>query len=501
MPVLSRRNFIASGAALATIPLPAWVHQAHAQPATVLTRFEATSPQGQGMLEKYARAVAKMMAQTPEASPLSWLFQWYTHSVDPTKGMAAEVARLYSGAPPNDPSRLLALATWNTCQPHQANGLPQQQRMFLPWHRMYVYLFERIIQKQLNDATFTLPYWDYTTDGKKAIPEQFRRPNDPLYKVLFRANRNDGSIPGTANVNGGQPIDQDADAPLNLDALARRDFDIKGVALGFSADVERGIHGDVHVLVGNTSNMGSVPWAARDPIFWLHHCNIDRMWWSWNKAGRKNPTSTSWLDQSFAFANENSSRVDPVNRDFVEPEAIEDGAYTYDQPVPVPPLSPTPAGAMVAAFAPSIIAQQAQPGPVNLSGAAVSVPLTTTAAVPMSAQIAAGGQNQRVFLVLQNLQAHAQPGIRYNVYLDPPSGAPSGPASGPVGAINFFDAVGHGEHGGMVQSDKFYSFDVTDRVTGAAAGNGTPPTVRIAPAGAAAADARPAVGSVALVRQ
>jgi hypothetical protein len=119
----------------------------------------------------------------------------------------------------------------------------------------------------------------------------------------------------------------------------------------------------------------------------------------------------------------------------------------------------------------------------------------------MSAQIAAGGQNQRVFLVLQNLQAHAQPGIRYNVYLDPPSGTPSGPASGPVGAINFFDAVGHGEHGGMAQSDKFYSFDVTGRVTGAAAGNGTPPTVRIAPAGAAAEDARPAVGSVALVRQ
>jgi tyrosinase len=129
------------------------------------------------------------------------------------------------------------------------------------------------------------------------------------------------------------------------------------------------------------------------------------------------------------------------------------------------------------------------------------VPLMTNAAVPMNAHLQAGMQNQRVYLVLQDLQAQAQPGILYNVYLDPPSGAAPGPASTPAGTINFFDAADHGpgHSAGMSRRRKFYSFDVTDRVT-AAAGTDNP-TVRIAPAGTAAANARPVVGSVSLVRQ
>jgi tyrosinase len=46
----------------------------------------------------------------------------------------------------------------------------------------------------------------------------------------------------------------------------------------FSAQVEQ-LHNDVHVWVGG--HMGQIPYAAFDPIFWAHHCMIDRLWYLW----------------------------------------------------------------------------------------------------------------------------------------------------------------------------------------------------------------------------
>jgi tyrosinase len=503
MPVLSRRSFVARSAAVAGaggLPFSIWAEQ-QAKADNPRTRFEATTSQGQAMIEKYARAVAKMMdaAQNPEKSPTSWLFQWYTHAVAGNKTLSGEIARVFAGAAPTDPNRLLAAAMWSTCQAHGVNGLPQDERMFLPWHRMYVYFFERVIRKILADDTFTLPYWDYTTQGKRAIPEQFRLPADPIYKVLYRADRNDGTN-GTAKVNAGEPIDRNRpSSPLNLQVLSVRHYDPQGVAMGFNDSLDLSPHGDVHVLVGNRVNMGAVPWAARDPIFWLHHCNIDRLWASWNKGGRVNPGG-NWLTQSFVFADENGNRIDATVRDFVETEAIKAAAYRYDKLEPVPPLAGDAARPSVATVtpAPSIIASQAQPGSVKLAEEApVSVPLAATAEL-MAAAIPTP-DNGRVFLVLQNLQANTQPGVLYDVYLDPPSGGAPNPQSIPVGTLNFFNLS---DREGTNTSARLLSFDVTEPFRSLIAGGGLGmPTVRIAPAGEAAADANTVIGAIRLVRQ
>ena len=49
--------------------------------------------------------------------------------------------------------------------------------------------------------------------------------------------------------------------------------------------------------------MGDFVRAALDPIFWLHHCNIDRLWevWIQRAPGNRNPDETAWLDESFSF--------------------------------------------------------------------------------------------------------------------------------------------------------------------------------------------------------
>jgi hypothetical protein len=60
----------------------------------------------------------------------------------------------------------------------------------------------------------------------------------------------------------------------------------------FTSTLE-GIHDSVHVWVGGT--MGFIATAPADPIFWMHHCNIDRLWWTWQTspqgAGQNPPLS------------------------------------------------------------------------------------------------------------------------------------------------------------------------------------------------------------------
>ena len=89
-----------------------------------------------------------------------------------------------------------------------------------------------------------------------------------------------------------------------------------GPKTGFShsgrshGNFESNPHDLVHVYIGGqVSNndyglMADPGTAGIDPIFYLHHCNIDRMWGVWNESGNANPTDPSWLNgpaQQFAM--------------------------------------------------------------------------------------------------------------------------------------------------------------------------------------------------------
>jgi tyrosinase len=104
---------------------------------------------------------------------------------------------------------------------------------------------------------------------------------------------------------------------------------------------------------------------------------------------------------------------------------------------------------------------------------------------------------KRHYLVLNGLEANAQPGVLYHVYLGLAEGAtpkPDDPHK--VGIINFFDAVPiEGAH----THDVSFSFDVTDALPRLKLAN--EPVVTIAPANQPDAEAKPFVGSVALVSE
>jgi tyrosinase len=163
------------------------------------------------------------------------------------------------------------------CWHHQISPLtPVQARLFLPWHRAYLQRLELLLQDQLAGAA--LPWWDWTQD--RAIPRAYSVTQvdgkaNPLrrYRMQVPKTTRNPAIshftvrhPG-ANPQSRLPTKSEIDAVL-LDS----DW------ASFSDRLES-YHDDVHVWVGG--DMLDITTAAFDPIFYAHHCMIDRIWYLW----------------------------------------------------------------------------------------------------------------------------------------------------------------------------------------------------------------------------
>lgn len=460
-------------------------------PATrVLTRYDAESPSGRAMFGRFEEAVRRMMAR-PASDPLSWTFQWYIHAVRGDRTRDAELRAVFAAGA--SPARALAERAWETCEPHFDS---RRQIFFLPWHRMYLDHFERICRRVLGDDSFTLPYWNYAS-GSAVLPAPFRNPASPL----FRSDRNAGPNQGRA-IDEGQPRGTVSASR----ALAIRVFDAPGNAPGFSDTVERDPHDTVHGLIGNLRGMGSVTWAAGDPIFWLHHCNIDRLWASWTAAGGRNPTDAAWLNRSYTFADATGAAVQAVVR---EHNDVAQRGLRYERLEMVPARSgesfdsggddDAPRRARRSTMARHSTAAPA--GGIPLGANAIKVNLRQRPQGPAEAQEA--GAAGKVYLVLRNYRANVQPGVIYHVYLGLPAGTTGQAAQRHyVGPLSFFGAVAHQGHAGHFEG-RTARFDVTAiaarlRSAGALA---AAPSVTIAPAGAPAAQAQPVIGEISLVEE
>jgi tyrosinase len=501
----SRRAFLKGSAIL---PFAVWLEQhAWAQPA-VRTRYDATSTRGKAMLRIYARGVQRMKsAAIVTANPRSWTFQWYTHQVktvgpggannwpaNASANKTQEITRVY---PPGSNTIWKALATdmWNTCQSH----LGQPEDYFLPWHRMYVRYLEEIIRALTGEPTFTLPYWDYSISGPNhgVLPREFRLPSDPLFRVLYVARRNPG-------VNNGVPIDEDDPGALDLDALAQCRYSRQSSTVqGFNATLDFGLHGNVHVLTGNPDNMGFVPTAAFDPIFYLHHCNIDRLWAAWNRAGRLNPSGAPFIGKTFTFVNGAGTRVTPNIGSVLDIASL---GYTY-QTWPVVPTCPPQLASPQAAEPITVVSTTAMELTAAPAKRRLSSPGGAQATVDLGTRIERLQPTRRLYVVIRDLKADIQPGVIYHVYLEVAAGATTPKSEHWIGSINFFDAGDHGAHhapadeSGLAPKEKAYSFDITDLAKRLHAGGAlrAEAEITIAPARTPAADAKPLVGEVSIV--
>jgi tyrosinase len=502
MSELSRRDLVAcSLAGMGLAAVRSLSNEADAAPAVAI-RYNLATPNGQAMLKKYAQAV-KIMRATPPSDPLSWTFQWYTHWVPgATFSPTFKAKAINTIYPPgsNPQHKALALQMWDTCQAH---GPGMVEDYFLPWHRMFVCSFENIIRKVLNDNSFTLPYWNYSTPAGFPLPKEFQMQNDPVFGSLFEPKRR-------SVVNNGQPIFNGIGIAGDLSpagALAKPNYSQVGSISGFNLELDQTLHGNVHVFVGTNQNMGFVPNAGGDPIFWMHHCNIDRLWASWNNAGHSNPTTAAWLNKTFVFAGPNGQQITLLVKDHTTTAKC---GYRYDQFAPAPQLvAAGPPVPEAVAAKPFMLAEMPVAGSIVLGTGPVRVSLRTTAAAPvpqvgppLAIQLKALTDNRRLYLVLKNLSAETTPEAIYRVYLDLPEGVPDDPLNSHyAGAFNFFDAAGHDEH--AAHASKPYSFDITIVIANLQARGVLKPehSVTIVPSGQPSADAKAVVGEISIVEQ
>jgi tyrosinase len=87
----------------------------------------------------------------------------------------------------------------------------------------------------------------------------------------------------------------------------------------------------MHVAIGGPGWMSDPNMAARDPIFWLHHCNIDRLWEHWKAlgGGRRDATSDqAWMNTKFTFYDEMGNKVMMTGADVLDTQRQLN--YRYD---------------------------------------------------------------------------------------------------------------------------------------------------------------------------
>jgi tyrosinase len=395
---------------------------------------------------------------------------------------------------------------WNTCQAHSSTNHAEEN--FVPWHRMYVLYLEEIIRAVSGASDFTLPSWSYNNPDNRMIPAQFRMPGEPVFGPLYRQNRNVG-------VNAGKPIDKLSGAiPMNIEALKQADYLPGSIESGFNQTLYFGLHGAVHVNIGTSSNMGYVPTAAGDPIFWLHHAQIDRLWASWNANGGANPPASwdNWGDRSWTFVDGNGMKVIARIADMIK--GTEPLGYKFQSLIPAPPKARMMASAqatLLAAVAPSPAAALTTThggAALKLGDGPATIELARTASISafhnmvstLTAAAPASTGRKQIYLAVDRLTTDEQPRTGYNVYLELPKNASPQVAAGHyVGSINFFHA-----HPAAKTHDAHalgYVFDVTELAASLAVKDrlSRTPALTVVPTGSSVKGSEPAIGSFRLI--
>ncbi len=166
-------------------------------------------------------------------------------------------------------------------------GLPDQEAHggpgFLSWHRAYLLDFER--ELQAIDEEVTLPYWRFDQAAPKVFTTTFMGTGNGLGQVQFApSNPLAGwSAGGSTGVQRGNGV-----GPTTVPILAS---EAQTLALGGGpaptfftgfTSMQGNPHGRAHNSHGG-GWIGNPTTAPRDPVFFLLHCNVDRLWakWQW----------------------------------------------------------------------------------------------------------------------------------------------------------------------------------------------------------------------------
>jgi tyrosinase len=229
--------------------------------------------------------------------------------------------RSKDGSTKNLYDEFVIIHAWKINKP-QAHGTS----MFLPWHRKFLLEFETALRQQVNKEKYsclTIPYWDWSQNAEicandpecktwhhdDPVLQESGGPGDPQRRVKGMRSTHGSSIDAThSNRMVGC---MSAESPFadwldhNGNCLSRGvswDFatnknDRKGPLVaysqlmdiihhnknygtynGFRQALEGTPHNTQHNMLGG--HMRSLESPA-DPIFFMHHCQVDRIWAMW----------------------------------------------------------------------------------------------------------------------------------------------------------------------------------------------------------------------------
>ncbi|KAF1359583.1 tyrosinase [Lizonia empirigonia] len=209
---------------------------------------------------------------------------------------------------------------------------PHSMALFLGWHRLYLALFEQELHAHMQRLaesapadqvdryrwaanSFRMPYWDWAEGNQSSnVPDFFMTPTvvvptpkgrnleiwNPLYKYDFKPVPSAGAFDGKwSQINhtirwpaSNSPWEESRNSQFAASfAKMRRSFQDqtaiafrRGTLNGFWEAVEM-VHGWVHAMIGGgyssgyggEGHMWPLEYSSYEPLFWLHHTNVDRL--------------------------------------------------------------------------------------------------------------------------------------------------------------------------------------------------------------------------------
>ena len=457
---------------------------------------------------------------------------------DPIVATYRDAVGIMKQAPATDKFSWISLAQIHGTDPNHYHFCPHGDWYFLPWHRAYTAMYERVVRKLTGNKSFAMPYWDWTANP--LMPEVFLSPKTPDGKTNWLFNSDQGfqrtwppKTPMPDEIVGPAVLKRILNAPT-YEAFGttrnpnQNNLDMKWVVAGGGRQgtLEATPHNMVHNNVGGWMPSASSP---RDPLFFMHHSNIDRIWalWNLNHANSKDPLWTGMVFKDNLLNVDGTSWSPQVSQLYV-PEAL---GYTYGLPKPKLLASAVLAGldnkfSTLFALAPGATAAPAgvQTAVVaNTKAAAAGSPLEVAVTVPPAALSAvrsrtpvgsgldimafASAQEQaakgtRALAFLRDVEISDPTGTMFRVFVDADNVSEATPITDPhyVGTFGVFHAGGHDDHKALPS----FALDLTEaleRTDGGASGQIRVQVVAVpARAGeAAGGKARPAAVEVSFI--
>ena len=485
--VLTGAAAVVAASALPRIP-------ARAQASATYTRYNVASPQGQQMLGYYQTAIRAML-QLPPSDPRNWYRLAFTHYLDCPHGnwwlfpwhrgftgWAEQIVRQYSGyaqfafpywdwtASPQVPAAM-SQGLLNPANPAFIGDLASFTSAFKPALASSDYWQQGSAQSQ------QLQY--RCIQSNDVLWDQITNPANPNFPVFFPAQAPPNSYPNVRNPDpnldcvAGKAVS----APMLAAAMAAQDYmtfsspeaPIHSAVIGF-AILEGQPHNKVHNNTGgivdtspsgqcgvSSQNIGGFMQAFLspvDPLFYLHHSNIDRLWDAWTRqqiADRnpylppQGPVYDQWAQEPFLFFVDTNGN--PVSQTQAGDYASI-GAFSYNY---------QPGGSVGAARPAALQATRARArarppvrrfageAPVAPPGGALlstgSVGATAVRLQPTLLQLTRPGSPQRLLAKVTLALPHHRRGQTFRVLVH--SGNPA--RSAEVGTVSLFGhSMGHG---------------------------------------------------------